>query len=477
MNNISLSSINQTRLDEIRAATDRDEVLQTLKQVILQGWPAHKSSVPATIAAYFDYRDELTVQDGILLRAERVVIPLSMRRELLQKVHAGHMGINSCLRRARELIFWPGMSAQIRQFVQSCPVCLTYSDKQQQETLCRHEIPHRPWQKVGTDLFEIKGRHYLVTVDYFSLFFEVDYLSDTTSGTVITKLKHHFARHGIPDVVISDGGPQYTSSEFAKFRRQWSFKHHVTSPGNSQANGAAEAAVKTAKHMMRRCQLNHEDPYLGLLNIRNTPTEGWHSSPAQRLFGRRTKTILPTTSSCLRPENRAIQSERIKASNKRIADTDRQNVHRKDLPLLKSGDPVHVQPITPHQREWKSGVVTRPLSSRTYEVSMNDGSTLRRNRKFLRSSPSPSFSPDAVDITPTTVDYAPTSLTSTSPVNKPEVQQQHPPPTSQDGHNVPQLPTSSTSADSSQETLPITADNSVRTRSGRVSKPVKRLNL
>jgi len=198
VNNVSLNSISQTRLDEIRAATDRDDALQTLKRVILQGWPAHKSSVPATIAVYFDYRDELTVQDGILLRGERVVIPLPMCRELLQKVHAGHMGINSCLRRARELVFWPGMSAQIRQFIQSCPVCLTYSDKQQLETLCRHEIPHRPWQKVGTDLFEIKGRHYLVTVDYLSLFFEIDYLPDTTSQTVITKLKHHFARHGIP---------------------------------------------------------------------------------------------------------------------------------------------------------------------------------------------------------------------------------------------------------------------------------------
>jgi len=172
VNNISLSSINQTRLNDIRAATDNNEVLQILKQVILQGWPIHKSSVPSVITVYFDYRDELTVPDGILLRGERVVIPLSIRKDILHKVHAGHLGINSCLRRARELVFWPGMSSQIRQIVQSCPVCATYCNKQQQETLWIHEIPHRPSQKVGTDLFEIKGRHYLVTVDYLSLFFE-----------------------------------------------------------------------------------------------------------------------------------------------------------------------------------------------------------------------------------------------------------------------------------------------------------------
>jgi len=120
VNNISLSSINQTRLNEIRAATDHDEVLQVLKQVILQGWPSQKSSVPAAITVYFDYRDELTVQNGILLRGERVIIPSSMRRDLLTKLHAGHLGINSCLRRARDVVYWPGMSAQIRQFVGSC---------------------------------------------------------------------------------------------------------------------------------------------------------------------------------------------------------------------------------------------------------------------------------------------------------------------------------------------------------------------
>jgi len=293
-------------------------------------------------------------------------------------------------------------------------VCATYTNKQQQETLWRHDIPHRPWQKVGTDLFEIKGRHYLITVDYLSLFFEVDYLPDTTSQTVITKLKHHFARHGIPDVLISDGGPQYSSSDFTRFSQRWSFKHEITSPGNSKANGAAEAAVKIAKSMMRRCHLNHEDPYLGLLNLRNTPTEGWQTSPAQRLFGRRTKTTLPTTSACLAPnDSSSAKTDRIKASNKRISDTARNNLHRRDLPKLQPGDTVRVQP-TSYQREWKPGVVVHPLSSRTYEIKMNDGTTLRRNRQFLRSTPA--------DVTQDT--------TSGSTVNSPEV------------HNPPPLPTS-----------------------------------
>ena len=211
------------------------------------------------------------------------------------------MGINACLRRARQLVFWPGMSKEIRQYVETCDTCASHGTRQTAEPLSQHEVPGRPWEKVGTDIFSISGRSYLVTVDYFSLFFEVDYLTDTLSRTVITKLKHHFARHGIPDVLISDGGPQFSSEGFRIFSNSWGFKHTQSSPGNSQANGAAEAAVKTAKNMMRKCSTSHEDPYLGLLNLRNTPTEGLTTSPAERLLGRRTKTIVPTMKNRLKP--------------------------------------------------------------------------------------------------------------------------------------------------------------------------------
>lgn len=80
-----------------------------------------------------------------------------------------------------------------------------------------HPVPERPWSKVGVDLFTISGWTYLVTVDYLSHFYEVDYLPETLSDTVITKLKSHFARHGIPDVVVSDNGPQFSSDVFRQF--------------------------------------------------------------------------------------------------------------------------------------------------------------------------------------------------------------------------------------------------------------------
>jgi len=128
VSNVNFSPINSNRLNDIRIATDLDSTLQQLKEMILRGWPTHSSAVPSDIVVFFDYRDELTVQDGIVLRGDRVVIPVSLRSDMKQRVHAGHLGINSCLRRARELIYWPGMTRDIRQYVQACPVCATYPD-------------------------------------------------------------------------------------------------------------------------------------------------------------------------------------------------------------------------------------------------------------------------------------------------------------------------------------------------------------
>lgn len=98
--------------------------------------------------------------------------------------------------------------------------------RQQKETMCPYDIPMRPWAKVGTDLFSFNNRAYLFSVDYLSNFWEVDYFTDTSSSTVIHKLKAHFACHGIPDTVISDNGPQYSSQEFRQFSAAWEFRQH-----------------------------------------------------------------------------------------------------------------------------------------------------------------------------------------------------------------------------------------------------------
>ena len=349
---------------------------------ISNGWPEDKNQVHACVLPYFPFRDELTVQDGIIQRGERVVIPHSLRLDMKMKVHSGHPGINASLRRARERIYWPGMSKDIRNYVETCDTCATYGTKQAAQALQMHEVPSRPWEKVGADLFSFKGRQYLITVDYYSQFFELDHLPETTSREVIYKLKHHFSRYGIPDTLISDNGPQFSSADLKNFARTWSFKHDPISPGNSKANGAAEASVKIAKSTMMKCQRSKEDPFLAFLNMRNTPTEDTTTSPVQRLIGRRTKTLLPTTATALKPsrinpEREELEKKKFKTSQKFSRGT--------HLPRLAIGDNVRMQPID-GSREWKQATVTKILRRNSYQVSVGQRS-YRRTREFLRSKP------------------------------------------------------------------------------------------
>ena len=102
---------------------------------------------------------------------------------------------------------------------------------------------------------------------------------------MIKKLKCHFARQGIHDVVVSDNGPQFTCDKFQEFTSDWGFEHRTGSPGHQQTNGKAEAAVKEVKQLLRKAKEANGDIYLAVLALHNTPTESMESSPAQRLLG------------------------------------------------------------------------------------------------------------------------------------------------------------------------------------------------
>ena len=122
-------------------------------------------------------------------------------------------------------------------------------------------------------------------MDYFSNFWKIDHLHDTKASTVIKKLKCHFARHGIPDILISDNGPQFACEKLSNFANEWGFEHQPESLGHQQKNGKAEAVVKEAKYLLRKAKATG-DLFLAVLAQRNTPTESMGTSPAQRLLGR-----------------------------------------------------------------------------------------------------------------------------------------------------------------------------------------------
>ena len=378
VHNVVARRLRNTKLDQIRGTTSQDATLLLLGDTIMQGWPENKTQVPETLRPYFDYRDELSMQDGVIYRGDRIVIPKSMHLDIKQKVHAGHLGINACLRRARDLVYWPGMSKEIRQYVETCATCAAHGIRQQEETVMEGEPPSRAWQKVGSDLFKWGGREYVIVTDYHSNYFEIDQLQTTSSEAVIKALKQQFARHGIPTNLVTDNGAQYISSEFREFTKTWGIEHSTISPGNSQANGAAEGAVKIVKRLMSKSKAAGEDIHLALLNYRNTPTEYNQLTPTQKIFGRRTSTMVPTA------ENKLKQTSHYSSVFKKKPDH-KLRTAGKDLRPLETGDNVRVQPIQKGDKYWKEGQIITDLGSRSYEVkTYGDGKVYRRNRRFLR---------------------------------------------------------------------------------------------
>ena len=287
-----------------------------------------------------------------------------MRPELLRRIHNSHLGIEGCLRRAREHVYWPGLNREVKDFVQPCDICQAFSHAQPREPFHCTSVPERPWQEVGSDLFQLDGDNFLVTVDYFSNFAELDRLSSTvTAAAVITKFKQHFARHGIPEVLRTDNGPQFNCHEFRQFTLEWNFVHITSSPAYPQSNGKSENAVKMYKNLFRKAKEGKQDPWLAVLDFRNTPTQGLAISPARRLLGRRTRTLLPTHSSLLPPAFPGVSREQ--SSTLKAKQATYYNAHaQRCLQPLQAGDHVRM-PMVGGGRRWIPAVVQGRVQERS----------------------------------------------------------------------------------------------------------------
>ena len=366
-------------LQEIKEATNEDQSMQKLKIYIQHGWPEELSRVPEEIREYWHLRDQLSEADGILLKGEKLIIPQNLRGSMLDRIHMGHMGVTKCSQRAREVMFWPGMNKAIEQMVLRCTICQEHRDSNPKEPMLPGPAPERPWEIIATDLFQWDGKDYVLLVDYYSRYIEIRMLENTTSTTMIHHIKSIFSRHGIPSMIISDNGPQYTAKEFQKFTKEWRIRHVTASPYHPQANGLAEKSVQTVKRILSKAKADGQDLYLCLLEYRNTMIDNL-ASPAQLLMGRRLRTNLPVATSQLQPK--VIDPNMVKAKQNERKAHQKQNYDKgsRQLPELKKGERARVQ----IQGKWKPVVIMDKAGTpRSYIVKTEEGKLLRRNRKYL----------------------------------------------------------------------------------------------
>ena len=366
--------ISDAKLNEFRLATSQDSVLCSLMNMIKTGWPNDYKYIPKHLNDYWQYRDCLTTDNGIIYKGEQIVVPTVLRGLVKEKIHEGHLGIGKCTLRAKTYFFWPHMRKSIEDLVKACSVCQEHRNEQPKQPNISREVK-APWNTIGCDIFHYGICHYLIMTDYFSGFPEVLLLNKGaghgTSELTIEKMKSIFARHGIPEELISDGGPQFNSSAFEQFAKSWGFQHEMSDPYFPRGNGKVERSVETVKNLIRKAHASNTDVYGAILAYRTTPLQDCGKSPAELLMNRTIKTRL--NAHVCQPDSN-IQRQNY---NPKYA-----NMHTRVLPPLNVNDNVRVR----HQNKWalKAKVVGNyKQNPRSYIVETSEGQQLRRNRQHL----------------------------------------------------------------------------------------------
>ena len=360
--------------------TLKDPILYAVKNCILHGWK--NGQCPA----YASFKDELCVINGIIFKGSRIVVPVSMRNEMLCRIHEGHLGQDKQKSMARSVLYWPNMNVHIEEMSNKCAVCQMYKPAQCKESYHTDDDITGPWDKVATDCFHFRGHDYLLLVDYYSNYPEIAKLASLSSSNVILHMKSSFARHGIPRVLVSDNATCYASRSFKMFADEFNFEHRTSSPGYPQSNGKAEKSVGIVKGVLNKALDSNDDIYLALLAYRTAPM-ACGKSPSEMLMNRKLRNRLPQVDS----ESIEINERQVKRKQKQV---ELYNQHAKDLPVLKPNDVVRVRK---DDRWANKAQVLVQISPRSYKVLTKEGKVIRRNRRQLLRTDEPMNSSDLRD--------------------------------------------------------------------------------
>ena len=235
--------------DDIGKATKVDSTLCKVLQYVKNGWPKH---VEDGLQSYLLKRNELSIDKGCLLWGERVIIPLKFRERILEELHQEHTGIVRMKAMARSYFWFPGMDKQIESVGNSCQICASIRSDPPKMSFMKWQMTNKPWERVHIDFFELEGVHYLLMVDSYSKWLNVEMMTNTNSCKTINVLRNWFAMFGIPVELVSDNGPQFRSEEFELFLTRNGIQHTLVAPYHPASNGAAERSVQICKKALKK---------------------------------------------------------------------------------------------------------------------------------------------------------------------------------------------------------------------------------
>ena len=273
------------KLDQLRKSTVQDNQLTRLSRYINTGFPCEKKNLPTDLQEYWNYRDTLSIENGLLTCGSRIIVPHEMRAEMLQYIHDGHQGKERCLLRARNTVFWPKITYDIQELIERCIICQEHG-KSQSIIGVTQELPPFPWHTLATDIFYWKRMDFLIVADVFSKYFLVRKLANSTSAAGCAEIATIVTELGLPHVIRSDNGPCYNSKEFQQMLQHYNITHQTSSPHHPRCNGFVERMVGVAKKLMDKAGSEGKLWISGLHEYRLTPQSGSTASSLQLITQR-----------------------------------------------------------------------------------------------------------------------------------------------------------------------------------------------
>ena len=323
----------------------------------LKGWPKHGET---ELQPYQRRADQLTIVEECLLWSSRVIIPHTLRNKILNELHEDHVGASRMKAIARGFVWWPCLDKDIEDTVRACQACQDTRHRPVQTHSHPWIYPDAPWSRLHADFAEVSGKQYLVIVDAFSKWPEVHELgTHGTSTQTIEAFWRTFACHGLPERLVTDNGPQFTSQQFQEFMKANRIKHQLTPPYHPSSNGQAERLVQEVKKSLKTKPSSRTVSHqlsIFLLQYRTTPNCTMGKTPAELLMKKELRTRL----SFLRPESRKTLREEHR---------DHYDLATEQVRNMSPGDTASVlKPRRDGRGKWLCGTILQRLGPVNYLV-------------------------------------------------------------------------------------------------------------
>ena len=294
-------------LNEVKCESLNDKTIQQAIEYTRNGkWFELKKLQDSEIdilelQSYRSIQDELVIHnENILMRGNRIVMPRTLRDRAVRIAHEGHQGISKTKAFIRSKIWFPGINDRVDTLIKDCLACQAITPSKQMEPLKMSELPGEPWSALSADFCGPlpSGDYLFVITDEYSRYPIVEIVKSVSANTVIPVLDKVLSEFGIPKVIKTDNGSPFQSHQFHEYARNIGFTHRRVTPRWPRANAQAEAFNKPLMKNIKTAEIERKNWKQSMFNFlrqyRTTPHTSTGATPFKLLFGRESRTKLPT---------------------------------------------------------------------------------------------------------------------------------------------------------------------------------------